>query len=131
MEHSGTIAVSREDADNATPIDTGVLREGVLLNPHVFRSIDRRAKRADDFSASAIAIRVQDAAATVRRLTAQRETPIGVAVEARAQRCESLDLARCPISQNLYQGAIAQPSARAERIAGMQIRPAVGPEACR
>src|SRR5258706_14252051 len=49
MEHSGTIAASREDATHATLMDIEILCERVLLEPHVFCSIDCRAQRADDF----------------------------------------------------------------------------------
>jgi hypothetical protein len=68
VQHSGTIAPAHEDAADATFNDQEVLRDYVLLESHVFRPTDGGAQGAADFSASAIAVRVQDAAATVRRL---------------------------------------------------------------
>src|SRR3954447_17768481 len=108
MEHAGTIAVSDEDTDDAPAMDIEILRERGFRKPHVFRSIDCGAQGADDFSARAIAVRVQDAAATVRRLATERETAAGFAVEACAQRRESLDVACRLTSQNLHHGAIAE-----------------------
>ena len=130
MEHSGTIAVSDEDTDDAPVMGTEILRERVFRETHVFRSIDCGAQGADDFSASAIAVRVQDAAATVRRLATQRETAVGFAVEACAQRRESLDVACRLTSQNLHQGAIAETPASVKRIASMEVGFVVGPDGC-
>jgi hypothetical protein len=44
VEHFGTIAASHEDAADATLRDQEVLRDRVLLEPHVFRPIDRGAR---------------------------------------------------------------------------------------
>src|SRR5262249_9359451 len=114
-----------------TLMDKEVLGECVLLQPDVCRSINGGTQGADDFSASAIAVRVQDAAAAVRRLAAQRETPVWFAVEAGGQRPEAQDVAWRLTSENLNQGPIAQAAARVERIASMQAGPVVVCEGCR
>ena len=104
------------------------LIEDQLDGSHILHHIDRRrcANRADqsikDDPTGAVALRMHDPPSPVRRLQAQREIAIGVAVERHAQPLKPFDASGGGAGDRKRRARLAQAGAGRERVGGVQFR---------